>query len=134
MSRFSVGNFSSTIPQSFVGEPFCISEILSIGKNYAEGQNTILPKSLSIRRGKERESQFSMEKFLYLSTKNFVGEPFSNSNLSWYRKIFCVGRISRFQSRTITISVGSFMSHSTESLVDNPSKFQKNWSIAKFYA
>ena len=51
VSRFSVGNFSSTIPQSLVAEPFCISENLSIGKTYAEGQNTILPKSLSIRRG-----------------------------------------------------------------------------------
>ena len=45
-----------------------------------------------------------MEKLLYLSTEKLRREPFSNSNLTWYRKIFCVVRISRFKSRTITIS------------------------------
>ena len=44
-------SFCLTLPRSLVEEPFCISENLSIGKTYAEGEKTILPKSLSIRRG-----------------------------------------------------------------------------------
>ena len=41
-------------------------------------------------------SRFSVGNFLSPVPKLSVGEPFCVSENSWYRKVFCVGMMSRF--------------------------------------
>ena len=76
VSRFSVRNFSSTIPQDFVGETFWISEILSIEKIYVGGGITILPQTLCITRGEgTRVTIFHGKNFVPQYRKTPLGNP-----------------------------------------------------------
>ena len=115
--NFPLKNCCLTVPENFVGEPFCVSE------------NFRYRKKLWIRRGKEGVSQFSIKNLLSHRTgkfrkgtllclakfrvsknilhegsstiscrlcltvpKNFVREPFYVSEKIWYRKIFWIKR------------------------------------------
>ena len=67
VSRFSFEKFLSHCANKFVGEPFIVSLISSIGNDWMRGWG---------------KSRFSFENFLSHSEKIFVGEPFGVSIIS----------------------------------------------------
>ena len=57
VQRFSVDNFSLTVPKNFVGKRFCVSEISSTEKNYGEeGSVTFFRRKLFVQNRRKTSS------------------------------------------------------------------------------
>ena len=102
MSRISLEKFSLTIPKSFVGESFCISEIFWY------------PRKTINKRGAREYHAFPLKNFCLRVPKILAGEPFGVSEKFCCRKILWVGGegregVSRF-------CVENSLAHSTEKL------------------
>ena len=105
--------FCLTVPKTFVGKRFCVSEKNRISKKLTENKETLT---------------FSVDNFCLTVPKIFVGEDLCVSEKIWYRKILCITTAYQW------FQLKNFWLTALKKFVGEPSVFQINSGIETFFA